>query len=285
MKRSRFVKGFLTSFLTGIGAAAISACSRQSEPEGDAPAAGEPGANAATAAEEAAEIAVTGPWKVALAAGFPPFVKVQAEGRLEGFDVDLITAIGAALGVTLQLELLPFDSLLPTLQAGRAEVALGAIPITPERAESVNFSQPYFDAGVAIAIATSRTDIADLQDLQDQQVAVVLDTAGAQLALDISGSTLQTFETDRQALEAVSTRKADAALVTLPAVLDAIAAEQISGIKRVGDRLTREQYGIAVPKSSDDRLAAINLTLERLKSNGTYADLYEKWFGPSSLAQ
>ncbi|MEM9904904.1 MAG: transporter substrate-binding domain-containing protein, partial [Cyanobacteria bacterium P01_D01_bin.44] len=209
-------------------------------------------------------------WKVATTTGYYPFVQQPQPNQFEGFDVDLLNEIAAIAGVELQWEKQAFDSLIPLLQGGRADVAIGAIAITEDRAKLVSFSDPYFVSGLAIATVPGRDDIKNFKTLEGKTIAVQLGTAGAQAAVDISGSQIKTYDSAFSALQAVADGAAEAAITDLPLILSAIASEQVTGIKLTSQRLTEDPFGIAVPNKKPEALAAINQALAMIRENGRY---------------
>lgn len=229
------------------------------------------------------EFPLGGSWRVATATGFFPFVQQPQPGRFEGFDVDLMEAIATVAGVRLTWQKLPFGSLIATVESGQAEVAIGAIAITPERLARVNFSQPYFESGVAIAQAgqftANQPRLNSLKRLRGKRIAVQLGTAGADLAIDIPGAAIRAYNSGFSALQAVADGDADAALCDLPVILSAIALQQIPNLKLAHPRLTTESFGIAVSQQQPTILAAINQALLVIKQNSRYTNLYRQWFG------
>jgi arginine/lysine/histidine/glutamine transport system substrate-binding/permease protein len=218
-------------------------------------------------------------WRIVTATGFYPFVQQPRPDQFEGFDVDLLTAIARLAGVKLVWQKQPFESLIAFVQSGAADVAIGALAITQPRLASVAFSEPYFTAGVAIATAADRRGLDSLKRLHNQRIAVQFGTVGAELAIDIQGSTLQVYNSAFSALQAVADGKADAALCDLPVILSAIATDQVSNLKLAGPPLTTNTFRIAVNKQNPDILAVINQALTTLKANGMYATIYQRWFG------
>ncbi|MEO0455958.1 MAG: transporter substrate-binding domain-containing protein [Cyanobacteria bacterium P01_A01_bin.114] len=218
-------------------------------------------------------------WKVATTTGYYPFVQQPQPDQFEGFDVDLLSAIATVAGVELQWQKQSFDSLIPLLQGGRADVAIGALAITEARAELVSFSEPYFMSGLAIATPSEGENGKNFKALEDTTIAVQLGTAGAQAAVDIPGSTIKTYSSAFAALQAVVDGAADAAITDFPLILSAISSEQITGIQLASKRLTREPFGIAVPNKKSDSLVAINQALAIVRENGQYGQIYQKWFG------
>jgi len=216
-------------------------------------------------------------WTVGSEAGFPPFESIGEDGELVGFDIDLFNAIGEKTGKTIEFENLPFDSLIPALQGGTIDAAISGMTITEERAQTVDFSVPYFNAGLAIAVNEETTDIQNLDDLEGKRIAVQIGTTGAATAESVADAEVTTFENAPLALQELSNGNADAAINDAPATLDAIATGNIPGITVVGELLTEESYGIALPKGSENA-EAINAAIAEIKADGTYAELYRKWF-------
>ncbi len=261
VKRSKFLK----NWVLGLGLSlTLAACGGGGEPAadtGDAP------------AEEAAGVLT-----VATEPAFPPFEFQGEGGELDGFDIDLMNAIGEAAGLEVQFESLPFDGIIPALQAGTVDAAISGMTITEERLQTVDFSRPYIKAGLAIAVKADNDAITSLDDLQDKKIAVQIGTTGADQAAEIPGAQISTFDSAPLALQELANGNVDAVINDAPVTLDAIASGNISGLKVVGELLTTEFYGIALPKGSEN-LAVINDAIGTLIEDGTYAEIYDKWFG------
>ena len=223
-------------------------------------------------------------WTVGTEPGFPPFESLSESGEFEGFDIDLMNAIGEKAGKTVEFNSLPFDSLIAALQGGTIDAAISGMTITPERAESVDFSDPYFQAGLAIAVAEDNNELTTLEDLEGKRIAVQIGTTGASTAESIEGAEVTTFESAPLALIELSNGNVDAVINDAPATLEAISTGNIPGIKVVGELLTEESYGIAMPQGSEN-VALVNSALAELKSDGTYDTIYEKWFGSAPVGE
>jgi ABC-type amino acid transport substrate-binding protein len=285
VRRSQFLKVFSTRALGGIVTAAVlpnalSACRRQTDLISEASTT-EASTTDATAQPIASAPSVPeGVWRVAIAPRLRPFAMLQANQPI-GFDVDLIKAVGKACDVALRIELQPFDALIPLLESGQIDVAMGAIPITPARAQQIDFSRPYFRSGVAIAALSENKQFTALTDLTDKTVAVKLDTAGARLAIDIAGSKILTFDMATDALTSVETGEADAALIALPTLLAALKTGRRSTLQ-INALIEDHDFGMMlrlVNGKKNERLSAINSALKTLEKNGTYDEIYERWLG------
>ena len=215
---------------------------------------------------------------VATEPAFPPFEFQTDDGSYDGFDIELMNAIGEAAGFEVEFESLPFDGIIPALQAGTVDAAISAMTITEERLETVSFSSPYFKAGLAIAVKEDNTEITSLESLQGKTIAVQIGTTGANMAESVEGATVSTFDSAPIALQELANGNADAVINDAPVTLDAIASGNIDGITVVGELLTEEFYGIATPQDAPS-LELINTGLAAIIEDGTYAEIYSKWFG------
>lgn len=262
MRRS----SFLRNMAWGFGASLLLAACGGEAPTADG------------GAPDAAADAPAGVLTVATEPAFPPFEFQGPEGELQGFDIDLMNAIGAEMGVAIDFSSLPFDGIIPALQAGTVDAAISGMTITEERLNTVDFSRPYIEAGLAIAVQDSNTEVATIDDLEGKRIAVQIGTTGAEQAAEIPGAQISTFDSAPLALQELANGNVDAVINDAPVTLDAIASGNISGLKVVGELVTQEFYGIALPKDSPN-LEEINAAIAALIDNGTYAEIYQKWFG------
>ena len=238
-------------------------------------------------------------WRVAIAQGLRPFAMEQGD-VLVGFDLDLIKAIAEVCNATLKLERQPFDALTALIQAGQIDLAMGAVPITPERSAAVDFSLSYFHSGVTIVALPKNNQLSTLKALTGKKIAVTLGTAGAQLAIDVLGSTILTFNETTAALTAVKAGEADLALVALPTLLYIQSTQaDYADLQRMGKLIDDYDFGIVVRSEahaedssdqdeaaqadSDSRLKAVNAALRTLVRDGTYAEIYERWLGTAPI--
>lgn len=270
--RSQLVRQWLPATLGVVAALTFAGCGGGSTPSTDA--ASPDAAAPATSADAGGDTTII----VATEPAFPPFEAQAADGSLEGFDIDLMNAIGEAAGFTVEFQSLPFDGIIPALQAGTVDAAISAMTITPERAETVSFSRPYFKAGLAIAVPEASTDITSLESLEGKRIAAQIGTTGAEKAGEISGAEVRTFDSAPLALQELANGNVDAVINDAPVTLYAIQSGNLSGLKVAGELLTEEYYGIALPQDSEN-VALINEGLATILEDGTYAEIYDKWFG------
>ena len=215
--------------------------------------------------------------KVAIDPTFAPFEFLGKDGKMQGFDVDLVDSIGKAAGFLPQYEKMAFDAMIGSLQAGSVDAAVAGMTITAERAKTVDFSKPYFKSGLAIAVSEKNQQVTKLDDLKNKKIGVQIGTTSAEKAKTISGAKISTFNTPDLSLQELANGNVDAVINDRPVTLYAFKTGNLKGLKVVGESLTEEYYGIATPKKSQN-LALINQGLDTIVKDGTYATIYKKWF-------
>lgn len=222
--------------------------------------------------------------KVATEAGFMPFEYVDEKtGELLGFDMDLIKAVGNVLGLEVQIDNISWDGLIPALLNNNYDAVIAGVTITEERLGSVNFSTPYFESVLTIVTKDDVETIASLDDLAGKIAAVQINTTGDFTASDIHDEgglrTVARFDMVADAMQAVIIGVADVVIVDLPVAEAYLEANSAAPLQHVGPVSDDEYYGIVLNKNNSALLEQINSALVELKENGTYTELYQKWFG------
>lgn len=210
---------------------------------------------------------------------YPPFEYVdEATGEFVGFDMDIIREVGRRLGLEVRIENVAWEGIIPGLLAGHYDAIISAMTITDERAQAVNFSDPYFATGQVILVRADDDRIQVPADLAGKRVAVQIGTTGHFAAENIDGALVDHYPLTPDALLALKLGRADAAVVDELVALEEARANP-GEVKVVGTPFTIEYYGIAMRKGRDDLLRDINRALAQMKADGTYDEIYDRWFG------
>ncbi len=208
---------------------------------------------------------------------FVPFEYKGKDGKYTGFDIDLWAEIAQRIGVEYELKPMDFNGLIPGLATGNLDVALAAIFIKSSREEKIDFSHPYFRAGLKIMVQSGNNDIKSPADLKGKVVAVKLGTATVEYVEKLGAKKIVKFPNIDQAYLEVVTGGADAAMHDTPNVLYYIKTAGNGQVKAVGPDVQAAQYGIAFPQGSELR-DKVNIALLKMMEDGAYAALYRKWF-------
>ncbi len=206
---------------------------------------------------------------------FPPF-EMEEQGKVTGFDIDLIKAIAQKEGLSIKMQTMDFQGLIPALQTGTIDVAVAGITITDQRAKVVSFSHPYYHSGLSLLVKKDSA-IHNLSDLNGKSVAVKLGTTADLMMSKKEGVRVQRFSNIDDAYNQMQNGGADAVVFDNPVNLNY--AKGHTNVHVVGDLLTGEDYGIAVTKHEPWLLKKINDGLYKVYESGEYKKLYDHYFG------
>jgi len=211
---------------------------------------------------------------------FPPFEFLQ-DDKYVGFDLDLMAEIAKIAKLDLEYRPMDFNGIIPALQANQVDMAIAAMTIKPEREEVIDFSIPYFRTGLVLAVKPDNNEIVNPEDLKGKTIAVKIGTSGEAYIRELPYADeikIDTYDSNNDAYMAVINGNA-VATINDDSTLKYYIAEQPDTLKIVGELLTGDNYGISVPDGKTDLLQKINDALLEIAKNGTYDQLYEKWFG------
>lgn len=227
--------------------------------------------------------------RVGMDASYPPFGSQNQETKdYEGFDVDIIRAIGAEEGFDVEISNRSFDGLIPALQAKEIDVAINDITITDDRKQSVDFSKPYYIAGLGVVVRSDNDTIHTAEDLQDKTLGVSIGSTGEEAARKIPGANVRVFNAINEAFLEVQNGGVDAVVNDIPTNEYYVSHAGNKNVRAAEVALTKEDLGIAVLKGNTELLTKIDDGLAKIKANGKFSEIYEKWFGkqpPQELLQ
>jgi len=220
-------------------------------------------------------------------AAFEPFEYMDEDGQTPiGFDIDLINAIAADQGMTVEIQNLEFDGLTMAVQNGQLDAAIAGISVTPERLEQVAFTDTYYDAGLNIAVAADNTDINSEADLAGKIVAAQQGTTGASKceALQEEGvvSEVKILPDINVCMLELANGSIDAVIMDIPVnnkYVELHPEEAKIAAEFEVPEGEEEQFAIAVAKDNTELLDQLNAGLKNVKENGTYDELFDKYFG------
>ncbi len=268
------MKKFLSVLMILAMVLALAACSGDNSTSG--------GSADSSADSGSAEVLVVGTEPT-----FPPFDTTDDQGNIVGFDMDLIKAIGEDQGFDVEFRNLEFDGLIAALQSGTIDIAIAGMDASDERKEQVDFSDPYYESSLIVAVAADNNTIQSVDDLTpDMKVAAQIGTTGAKM--------VENLASEGKIAEAVILNGLDTAMMQLvngdvqavindTPVTESYIAKQPDKIKMVGEEMEASApYAIAVQKGNTELLDKINAGLAKVQSDGTFDELLQKWMTGSS---
>ncbi|NDH52147.1 MAG: basic amino acid ABC transporter substrate-binding protein [Betaproteobacteria bacterium] len=208
---------------------------------------------------------------------YPPFEMMDGN-NLIGFDVDLAEELGKRMGVKIKFEVIDFKGLIASLTSKRVDVLISAVTWTPERAERISFSTPYYNAGIG-ALFREKNPISSPQDLTGKIVGVQLGSSGDLYVREKVGSLVKevkTYDDIMLAVKDLENGRVEAVVNPIPVLRHN--AKSSAGI-RVTDVWDSRIVGINTRKEDADLLAEINKHIGAMKSDGFLDRIDKKWFG------
>jgi polar amino acid transport system substrate-binding protein len=213
--------------------------------------------------------------RVATDATWPPFEYVDTDtNAIVGFDVDLFNAIAKKAGLEVEWINVEWDPLLAGVAQGTYDAAISSITIKESRKAEMDFSDPYYIAGQVIVVRTDSA-IAGAGDLPGKTVGVQSGTTGDDEVSEMDGVNVTGYDEIGMAFIALMNKQVDAVVCDTPVASGYVG--KYDTLKTAGEVLTTEEYGIAMPKGSDELMGKINKALAEVLSEGIIDQLVEKW--------
>lgn len=204
---------------------------------------------------------------------YPPFEYVE-RGELVGFDIDLAKLIAKELGKEAVFEQMPFQSLVNAVKSKKADAAIATLTITPERAQEIDFSVPYYFEKLAVVYRKAEP-VQSSAELEKKHISVQMgSTMELWLKNNIKTAQLSCVNTNNQAIESLKSGQVDAALLDGVQAIEFVKNNSSLGFSYVGE--STDGYAIALEKNSP-LTEKINTIIEQLKQSGELDKLKKKW--------
>jgi polar amino acid transport system substrate-binding protein len=210
-------------------------------------------------------------------APFEDFDK-SSETGFKGFDVDVISHIAKDLDLKLAIKDSDFDALQSglLLNSGQCDLGASAMTITDERKQRLNFSDPYYDSKQSLLVPVG-SDIKSIADLAGKTLGVQKGTTGETYAQEnVKGAKkIVSMKDDGTEFQALKAGTVDALLQDLPVNLEHTKDGKYTIVEQYD---TNEQYGFAMKKDNTALLDAVNESLQKMKDDGSYQQIYDTYF-------
>ena len=219
---------------------------------------------------------------IATSPDFPPFEEKQADGSVTGIEIDILNLICEKLGVELVIEEMNFDSVIPGIQAGKYDVGVSGISVTPDREKNVLFSKPYCMAAQSIVVVEGSA-IASKADLTGKKISVQDGTTAAVFCAE-QGYEIKSFKANTDAQNELVNGNVDAWVIDDLTAKDMVetynAGNPAKKLVILGDNMTEEPYAFAFNLGSKDLVEEVNKILDELIKDGTIEELFKKYNAP-----
>lgn len=205
---------------------------------------------------------------------YPPF-EIGKPPDISGYDIEVMNAIAEDLGVEATYQDTSFDTIFRDVAQGKFDTAAAASTITPERQQTVAFTDPYYEAQQALVVLPD-SGIASPEDLTGKVVGAQDATTGEAYANDdTDASEVRGFPEGPDAINALRSGQVEAVIIDQPVAQDAVDTD--GDVKVAALIPTNELYGFAVAKDNTALLDAMNSALQKIKDDGKLAELYQEF--------
>ncbi|MBF5046024.1 MULTISPECIES: ABC transporter permease subunit [Myxococcaceae] len=221
--------------------------------------------------------------RIGVDATYPPFESVQ-DGQFTGFDVELGRALAEEMGGRAEFVNTSFDGVFPALLGGKFDLVMSAVTITDERRARLAFSEPYYTAGQVVAVREGEQQVKSIDDLDGKTAGIQINTTASLVLQKHPAVTVRQYPTIDLALQDLANGNLAAVVGDAP-TLRYFIAHGFGRLSTVGALLTEEHYGIAMDPRRTDLHKEVNAALARLRANGKFAALEEKYFGKAAAAE
>lgn len=217
---------------------------------------------------------------VGLEGDWAPWSFVDENDELMGFDVEVARAIAEKLGV--EAEIIPgeWDGLFAGMDAGRYDMVVNGVEVTPERTEKYDFADPYAYIRTALIVRGDNEDIKTFEDLKGKKTANSIASTYMNLAEEY-GATCYGVDTLDETLTMVLQGRVDATLNAIVSYTDYLAQHPDANLKVVAT--TEDASNVAIPMRKGDETAslleAVNKAIAELHEEGVISELSIKYFG------
>lgn len=212
-------------------------------------------------------------------AEFPPFQYVDEAGKIVGFDIDVVNAIGKLEGFTPEWSSQAFVALIEGLETKRLDMVASGLTITDARREKVDFSEPYFDVSLVVVVRAGEPEITSLEGLKGKRIACLMASTASVVLEKLLGKNdpnMRHFTKYNEIFNELVLGRVDAVLVDQP--MARAYTKKMGGMHAGSVTMHTEQYGFAVRKGNKALLDRINAGLAKLRASGEFDRLVEKWF-------
>ena len=228
-------------------------------------------------AQSLADLKKKGELSVGMLVDFPPYGTIDSSNQPDGYDADVARLLAKDLGVKLNLIPVTGPNRIPFLLTNKVDVLVASLAITPERAQQVQFSQPYSAAGI-ILFGSKKANIKSAADLKSLRVGVARASTQdiAVTAVAPAGTEIRRFDDDASAMQALMSGQVDAigCSTTVAAQIQKRAPADSFENKFV---LRQQVMAVAMRPGQAELLKTVNDFIVRNKANGELNKLYRKW--------
>jgi polar amino acid transport system substrate-binding protein len=215
---------------------------------------------------------------VGMELAYPPFEMTDTQSRPTGVSVDLTHALGKHLGKEIEIQNIPFDGLIPALKTRKIDLIISSMTATPERAQSIDFSEPYLKTGLCLLVGKN-SSIQSIQDLDQpgKVVATKLGTTGHLYATrNVKRTQARVLEQESMCVLEVVQGKADAFIYDQMSTFKNWQLHQDT-TRAILKPFQEESWAIGIRKGNTELLQKVNAFLKDFRARGGFEELGDRY--------
>jgi polar amino acid transport system substrate-binding protein len=223
--------------------------------------------------------------KIGTEGAYPPFNNLTADGKLEGFDIDIANALCEEMKAKCEFVTQDWDGIIPALQAGKFDAIIASMSITPERAEKVDFTHKYYQTPPAVVVPKD-SDVKGVtkEDLAGKTIGVGTSTIHLNYAeKTYTDSEIKSYPTSQEFMLDIANGRLDAISDDISVLEEWLKTPDGACCKLVGaitpvPEIHGEGAGIAVRKGETDLVNKFTAAIDAVRASGKYKELNDKYF-------
>jgi len=211
-------------------------------------------------------------------ATYPPFEFVDESGNITGVDIEVGREIGKALGKEVEFRNINFDGLITALRSGSIDLVISSMTATPERRQSIDFSEPYVKTGLAVLVAKDST-LQNADDLKapGRKIAVRLGTTGESWArANLKEAKIIALDADVSCVMEVVNGNVDAWIYDQLSIMN-YHAKHAAKTRALLAPLREEVWAVALKQGNTELKTKVNEVLTRMRADGTFSKLADRY--------
>ena len=218
------------------------------------------------------------PLIVGMELAYPPFEMTDTSGKPTGVSVDLATDLAKSLGRPVLIQNTSFDGLIPALKTGKVDLVISSMTATAERAQSIDFSDPYLSTGLCLLLKkdSAATGIADL-DKAGVKVAVKKGTTGHLYATaKLKNAEILVLDKESAAVLEVSQGKADAFIYDQMSTYQNWQRNKAT-TRAILEPFQKESWAVGIGKGNDELKGKVNAFIKDYRAKGGFEQLGDRY--------
>ena len=216
---------------------------------------------------------------VATDATWPPMEMVNEKKDIVGLDIDFLRAVAKEGGFNVEFKNVAWDGIFAGIAAGKYDAIISSVTITEERKKTMDFSDPYINAGQILVVPKGLQNVTTIADLKGKNIGAQIGTTGAFEIKKVEGVELKGYDEIGLAFEDMAAGRISGVVCDTPVAADYALQkkEYAEKFKIVGTPFTEEYYGVVVRKGNKKLLDMINKGIAAVKAKGIDKQIEAKW--------